>query len=416
MSSPTYQKIPIKELIDPKRGLTYGIVQPGDYHPNGAIMIRSQDYVKGWNSLTDLFRVSPDVEAPYMRSRVQAGDILITVVGANLGRVAMVPNVLDGANISRSVARLSFRTDLTVSPFMFQMLQSGVLERIYYFSKVGGAQPVINLKDILQYIIPLPPLPEQKKIARILSTWDKAIELLEKKIAAKEKLKKGLMQQLLTGKKRFKEFGKPAKDGELPEGWTSGVVGDHAYVKARIGWRGLKADEYTDSGPYLIAGKHIAFGRVAWPECDHLSKERYNESPEIMLRTGDIILSKDGTLGRVALIDDLPGPATINGTMMLIRPNEEMDSRFLYCYLQGFQFQNLIKEKVSGSSVPHLFQRDIVTLWIPCPSLAEQKKVAEAIFGIERALELLTRRIEHLQQTKKGLMQQLLTGKKRVKV
>ena len=98
MSSPTYQKIPIKELIDPKRGLTYGIVQPGDYHPNGAIMIRSQDYVKGWNSLTDLFRVSPDVEAPYMRSRVQAGDILITVVGANLGRVAMVPNVLDGAN------------------------------------------------------------------------------------------------------------------------------------------------------------------------------------------------------------------------------------------------------------------------------------------------------------------------------
>ena len=224
------------------------------------------------------------------------------------------------------------------------------------------------------------------------------------------------MQQLLTGKKRFKEFGKPAKDGELPEGWTSGVVGDHAYVKARIGWRGLKADEYTDSGPYLIAGKHIAFGRVAWPECDHLSKERYNESPEIMLRTGDIILSKDGTLGRVALIDDLPGPATINGTMMLIRPNEEMDSRFLYCYLQGFQFQNLIKEKVSGSSVPHLFQRDIVTLWIPCPSLAEQKKVAEAIFGIERALELLTRRIEHLQQTKKGLMQQLLTGKKRVKV
>ena len=77
MSSPTYQKIPIKELIDPKRGLTYGIVQPGDYHPNGAIMIRSQDYVKGWNSLTDLFRVSPDVEAPYMRSRVQAGDILI---------------------------------------------------------------------------------------------------------------------------------------------------------------------------------------------------------------------------------------------------------------------------------------------------------------------------------------------------
>src|ERR1039457_4374668 len=89
------------------RKATYGIVQPGVHVAGGIPLIRSQDYSSGWCSSEDLMCVSPEIEWPYARSRVSSGDLLITVVGANIGKIAEVPKWLNGANISRSVARLS---------------------------------------------------------------------------------------------------------------------------------------------------------------------------------------------------------------------------------------------------------------------------------------------------------------------
>ncbi len=96
--------------------------------------------------------------------------------------------------------------------------------------------------------------------------------------------------------------------------WTESRLGDDAYIKARIGWRGLSSKEYTNDGPFLIAGNHIQAGKVNWNECDHISMQRYRESWEIALEEQDVILTKDGTIGRAAIVDALPGPATINGT------------------------------------------------------------------------------------------------------
>ncbi|MCY4664181.1 MAG: hypothetical protein OXC00_05905, partial [Acidimicrobiaceae bacterium] len=107
--------------------------------------------------------------------------------------------------------------------------------------------------------------------------------------------------------------------------WRREHLGDHTQIGARIGWRGLSADEYVENGPFLIAGKHIVSGSVDWTGCDHLTERRYRESPEIALQIGDVIVSKDGTIGRVARIDSLPGPATLNGTMMLVRPTGSLD-------------------------------------------------------------------------------------------
>ena len=100
--------------------------------------------------------------------------------------------------------------------------------------------------------------------------------------------------------------------------WKHDPLGKHAEIRARIGWRGLSAAEYRENGPFLIAGQHIKNGRITWDDCDHISDERYEESREIALQSGDVIISKDGTIGRVARIDDLPSRATLNGTMMLV--------------------------------------------------------------------------------------------------
>lgn len=209
---------------------------------------------------------------------------------------------------------------------------------------------------------------------------------------------------------KVREGYKETKIGEIPNEWIVDKLGNKAYIKARIGWKGLSSDEYTDEGPYLIAGKHIKGSKILWNECDHISIERYNESSEIMLKEKDIIMTKDGTIGRVGFIDKLNDKATINGTMMLIRGNEDLFySKFLYYYFQGENFKRIINEKISGSSIPHIFQRDMVNLEVPIPSIYEQEKISSILSTVDEQIDNVGELIEKNKELKKGLMQQLLT-------
>lgn len=195
----------------------------------------------------------------------------------------------------------------------------------------------------------------------------------------------------------------------IPEEWSYKPLGEEAYIKARIGWRGLSASEYTHDGPYLIAGQHIKGSRIDWDNCDHISAFRYEESSEIILQNGDIIISKDGTIGRVGFVENMPGPATINGTMMLIRGGQKFIPRFLYYYFQSSAFSRLVKEKVSGSSVPHIFQRDIVNLLVVIPPKNEQRHIADILASVDAAIEATQLVIEQTKKVKQGLLQTLLT-------
>jgi type I restriction enzyme, S subunit len=191
--------------------------------------------------------------------------------------------------------------------------------------------------------------------------------------------------------------------------WAREPLGKHADIRARIGWRGLSSAEYQREGPLLIAGQHINNGRVTWDQCDPVSDKRYEESHEIALRAGDVIISKDGTIGRVARIDDLPSQATLNGTMMLVRPKKSLDYRFLYHFLGGRAFQKLIEDKVSGSSIPHLFQRDMVGLNIDLPQKCEQSRIAEVLDTIDEAIANRRAVIAKLKRLRAGLLHDLLT-------
>lgn len=193
------------------------------------------------------------------------------------------------------------------------------------------------------------------------------------------------------------------------DNWKEVALGEHAHIKARIGWRGLSSNEYTESGAYLIAGTHIKGARIDWEKCDHIDDFRYEESPEIQLREHDVVISKDGTIGRLGYVENMPGPATINGTMMLIRPEKMFYSKFIYFYLQGDKFQKIIKEKISGSSVPHIFQRDMVTLLVPHPPLPEQQKIAAILSSVDDVIEKTRAQIDKLKDLKTGMMQELLS-------
>lgn len=183
--------------------LTYGIVQPGSHEPEGIYIIRSQDYSKGWNPLDTIMKVSKEIDRPYERSRVFEGDLLITVVGANVGRMAVVPKELSGANISRSVARLAINTNENVSLFYFHYLRNRI-NKILFENTVGGAQPVLNLKELNNILITKPDPSEQRKISERIESIEAHIENQFSNLNKLQSLKTGLMHDLLSGRVRVK--------------------------------------------------------------------------------------------------------------------------------------------------------------------------------------------------------------------
>ncbi len=190
----------LEELLKDGKSITYGIVQPGEYVSNGVYMIRSQDYTKGWNDIGTIMQVHPTIDKPYERSRVYEGDLLITVVGANVGRMAIVPSLLDGANISRSVARIAINSQKYSSDFCFYYLNSQI-EDILYANQVGGAQPVINLKSLGLFDICLPSdKKEQNEISNRLVSLNNKLQSEQSTLSKYRQIKAGLMHDLLSGK------------------------------------------------------------------------------------------------------------------------------------------------------------------------------------------------------------------------
>ncbi|GBD62288.1 hypothetical protein TEH11_1971 [Tetragenococcus halophilus subsp. halophilus] len=200
--------------------------------------------------------------------------------------------------------------------------------------------------------------------------------------------------------------------------WKQRKLGDHAIIKGRLGWKNLKQEEYLPTGPNMIAGRHISDGMIDWKKVNHIPEWRYEESPEIMLENGDIIFTKDGSLGNPALVTYLPDKSTINSTMMLVRTDDTIDSGFFYQILQSKQFQKLIYLKVSGSSVPHLFQADMNKFYFFAPTVYEQKMLNALLSKIEVSIALHQRKLEQLRDFKKAALQFLFpqTGETEPKV
>jgi type I restriction enzyme S subunit len=174
--------------------------------------------------------------------------------------------------------------------------------------------------------------------------------------------------------------------------WKVRKLEQIAYLAGRIGWKGLTAKEYTAEGPLFLSVHSLNFGDyVDLRDAFHVSQERYDESPEIMLRENDILICKDGAgIGKVGIIGELSEPATVNSSLLLIRALEGMIPKFLYYALCSPIFQNVVQERIDGATTPHLYQREIKQILVPHPPIAEQKRIVaildEAYEGISRVV------------------------------
>lgn len=204
--------------------------------------------------------------------------------------------------------------------------------------------------------------------------------------------------------------------GVIPEDWEVKNVSESCLIKARIGWQGLKKSEYMSSGDYLlITGTDFDNGQVNWNSCAYVSKARYEQDSNIKIRPQDILISKDGTIGKVAYLGMIPKAGTLNSGIFVIRANDrKIDQVFLSKIFMSFYFEEFLNRLVAGSTINHLYQKDFVKFCFPLPNSEEQVAIAAALSDVDSLISALTKKIEKKKAIKQGLMQQLLTGKKRL--
>ena len=174
--------------------------------------------------------------------------------------------------------------------------------------------------------------------------------------------------------------------------WEQRKLGDQMYIKSRIGWQALTKKEYLDTGDYyLITGTDIDEDRhvVDLSRCYFVSKERYEMDDKIQVHEGDIIITKDGTIGKVAMVTGLDKPATLNSHLFVLRDlSGKLDNRFLLQVLNSHIFDSFVESSKTGSTLTGLPQKTIVEFTFMMPSFDEQKKISSCLDRVDAIITL----------------------------
>lgn len=204
--------------------------------------------------------------------------------------------------------------------------------------------------------------------------------------------------------------------GIIPEDWEIVNLGSVAKINGRIGFRGYTTADLVGvgQGAYTIGGKHITNMVLDLHDAEYISWQKYYESPEIMVRKGDIVFAQRGTLGKSAFIVNDIGPATINPSLVLIN-KIKCDNEYLSYWLQCDKIVEYICSINSQTSIPMITQNQIEHIPVVLSRIkAEQQAIAEALGDIDGLIATLDKKIAKKRLIKQGAMQQLLTGKKRL--
>ena len=356
---------------------------------------------------------------------VKENDIVLSMMGT-VGRVAIIPNDIGTAIITSHLLKITLDQKRCFPVFLHYYFLSEIARNQLNRESRGLVMQGLNTGIIKSLKIALPSLKEQQKIASILSKVDELILKTDQIIEQTQRLKKGLMQKLLTKGIRHTKFkrvnlGINFLNYNIPLEWKFFNLGNIASVHGRIGWKGLKREEYTETGPLMLSVWSLIdndpYGVDYTAGVNRLSRFRYDESPEIKLQNGDVLLAKDGDIGKIGYIKDLPEPSTVNSHIVVVRTrSNEIDSEFLYWYMNAHPFQSYCKSLTSGTTVPLLSQSNIRKAKIPVPSLKEQKIICSVLYTFSNIIYKNKIYKNKIKDLKKGLMQQLLTGKIRVKV
>lgn len=299
--SSEWQTVPLGQLLTPGRSISYGIVQPGFPVDDGVPIVRVNDVRNGRISSSSPMRVSPQIESAYSRTRLEGGELLLTLVGT-IGETAVVPDSLRGWNTARAVGVIPIRSD--IGAYWIRLaLQSPQARHIIDSLLNTTVQATLNLGGVAQLPIILPPYEEREKIAHILGTLDDKIELNRKVNETLEAMARALFKSWFVdfdpvhAKAEGRHPGLPryladlfpssfegTEQGEIPVGWRVGAFGEIAANPRRS----VAPGKIDPSGPY-IALEHMPRCSIALQEW---SAAGVLESNKFEFKRGEILFGK----------------------------------------------------------------------------------------------------------------------------
>jgi len=192
-----WEVVPLSDFCPPGSPITYGVLKPGEYAPNGIPLLQIEDVIHGDIDSDALHRISRSLDAQYARTRLKGGEIVVSLVGT-IGKVAQIPSHLSGANLHRNLARIEVALPNS-SEYLYQVLQSQNVQKAIKDTTFGSTQSLLNLGALRSLLIPRPEPSEQGSLASILNAQDAILRAESESLSKLIRLKAGLMQDLLTG-------------------------------------------------------------------------------------------------------------------------------------------------------------------------------------------------------------------------
>lgn len=301
-------------------------------------------------------------------------------------------------------------------PFLASRLHTSDFLNHAISTTTGVNHPRTSWQALRAFALALPPLPEQRAIARVLSTIQRAIETQDNLIAAARELKKSLMRQLFTQGMDANGAVKETEIGVMPEHWDVVKLGDIAEIRGgkRLP-KGHKFSEKPTPYPYIRV-VDLKERTVESNELKFLTPEDYHSIRRYTISSDDIYISIAGTIGAVGIIpDDLDGAnLTENAAKITIKNRSKLDKHFAMFFLDSEAGQSEISRRTAKTSQPKLALVRVQQIPMPCPPLSEQCEIARILATVDKKIETEEKRKTALQTLFKTMLQQLMTGQIRV--
>ncbi|WP_173664374.1 MULTISPECIES: restriction endonuclease subunit S [unclassified Sphingobium] len=336
---------------------------------------------------------------------LRRGDVLFNRTSETQGEVGLAAVYLDDSEavFGGFVLRGRPRNDAFDPLYAGYAFRSAFVRSQIVSKGQGAVRANIGQSDLRTVLVPRPSATEQTAIAEVLWDTDVLIESIERLVAKKRAIKQGAMQELLR---------------EKPEDEIRPLK-EISYMKGRIGWQGLKQSEFTNNAddPFLITGMNFKDGEIRWDEVYHIPIGRYEIAPDIHLKSEDLLMTKDGTIGKVLYVDEIPYPyqASLNSHLLLLRPiKESYYPKYLYYQFGSKRFKDFIEISKSGTTFFGLSQSAAGEYQVLLPPLEEQKRIADRLSDMDHEILILERKLLKTRQIKQGLMQELLNGNVRL--
>lgn len=370
-----------------------------EFKTEGPYLVTGVDFHNGRVSWDDCYHVTEERYAQDKGIQLHERDLLITKDGT-IGKTAVVIDCPEKATLNSGVFVVRAINNKVVPEFLHYVLHSHWFDLFVRNVLTGSTIKHLNQEKFYKFSFEAPDVRTQKKIVEVLQSVD---EIIERTREAKTKflnIKNGLMHDLIDS---LSESDTVAKQ----------TIAGCFKLRARIGWQGLRSEEFIDYGPYLVTGVNFEDGIIDWDSCYHVSEERYSQDKGIQLHENDLLITKDGTIGKTAVVKDCPEKATLNSGVFVVRAiNSKVMPEYLHYVLNSHQFELFKRNVLTGSTIKHLNQEHFYKFSFYAPKeKVEQENIVKILRAADEKIASETEYLLRLNNLKLGLVQDLLSGK-----